>query len=533
MTVNLDLEVVPRATFVPNSEAQLIVYSSWAPVIAYSGRLGSSKSRTGLEGADYDCRRWAGNRVIFARKRASDLFATTLDIFLNEVLHPEEVGWFRQHGAGGAMVRYPNGSRMLWLGLDDEGKVLSGEFGSAYVDQAEQLDEIEAQALEGRIRLRRARPAVMPDGSLLPLRRRVVYLFNPDADTHWANRRFGFTAMQRAGKLHKITRTTQPTKLISGLIVPAGKPLAEVVIAGRTDNAENLDHQYQLTVLAQYQGPYADRMVGGHWGSFEGQVVPNFREDIHVIDRPAEWDAWGGYPPPWWKRYRSVDFGMVNPFVMSWYARRPEDKADFLYQEIYMTGRLVSDHAKQAKQWDQDELTALNRGLDRWRAENPGHVAPERVRVKELVLEDGRQGWYLPRLSFALQVADHDAEGRATLNDTCGIATDLAIKDKLPRAEIVFERLQLRRLFFVRTARREVDPALVNKHPTCTHEELPGIRWVKPPTSSERSPKEEWAKVDDHGWDQLTYFLLTERERGSMRVVRLGVSSSREDDGDQ
>ena len=149
MTIAAALE---RRAFTSNSRAQLAAYSSWAPVVAYSGRLGSSKTRTVTEGPDYDCRMWPGNLVAVTRKKAVDLLSGTLDVFMTHVVPPHEHGYWRVSKEGGAAFLYPNGSVLRWFGVDNPGKALSAEYGSIYVDQAEELDELEYKSLEGRLR---------------------------------------------------------------------------------------------------------------------------------------------------------------------------------------------------------------------------------------------------------------------------------------------------------------------------------------------------------------------------------------------
>jgi phage terminase large subunit len=89
--------------------------------------------------------------------------------------------------------------------------------------------------------------------------------------------------------------------------------------------------------------------------AFEGSLFDHFDERFHVIDRPAEWSLWGGYPPPTWKRVRSVDFGYTAPFVWQWWAISPE-KVWHLYREIYRSQRMVADHAKVGKAEEAKEL---------------------------------------------------------------------------------------------------------------------------------------------------------------------------------
>jgi hypothetical protein len=375
----------------------------------------------------------------------------------------------------------------------------------------------------------------LPDGSLLPARRRIVYLFNPDADVHWGNVRFRFTEMQERGEIRRVVRTTEARTLLDGRVIPPGEILHHVIRAESTDNVENLATDYQLR-LTEHTGPWYDRYVLGKWGSFEGQVYPNFSESLHVLDDPFPewgWQDWGGYPPPKWRRARGVDFGFGpgHPFVMGWFAQVPADcprwpRAWILYREIYMTARLVATHAEVAKRMDAEEVQAWARAVDRFNKDPRNVGSPLRTAPAYL--------------SYSLQVADHDAEDRATL-EAAGIYTEPAIKDRLPGAQTFHRALEPvlnpasgakePRLGFMRHSVREIDRDLQRTgHPTCTWHEVAGLRWEKPPASADRPRKEDWVKVKDHGTDMTRYVLQTDAERGSMVVTVLNVSPPRDDD---
>ena len=549
-----DLEPTPTE-FTPNSVAQALVFNSWAPSVGYSGRFGSSKSRTVCEAALFDAVFWNRNRVLLTRKVQVDLFATTFQIFRDEVCPPD---WFDQrdgygffeNAKGGPTLFLRNGSVIIFLGLDNVRKVKSGQYGSIYVDQAEDLDDSERKTAEGRLR-HRLKPTELGDGKTIPLRRRIVYAFNPDADSHWGNATFRFTEMQDLPnddpeRWHRVICTEEETTINSGFVVPKGYVLHEAIMARPLDNLENLPLDYQIR-LSQYVGPWKKRFVDGFWGTFEGQVLPNFDRKLHVVDKPGEWDEWGGRPDPRWTRYCGIDFGFGpgHPFVFQWYAVRPAERLDdgrlrpekwFLYREIYMTGEghrmlhgvpgIVAEHAKKVLELEAAEFAALNDAIERW---NQEQSYDDRLAALEY-------------LSIPIRAADHDAEDRATL-DMAGIATFPAIKDRLPGAQLVAEMLEPfedpvtgkrdARLVFIRDALVEADPTLVDsdtKPPTCTWEELPGIRWLPPKVSGLGVQKEDWVKDRDHGFDALRYVLKTVRECGSVGVVHIPLMISRDDD---
>lgn len=213
----------------------------------------------------------------------------------------------------------------------------------------------------------------------------------------------------------------------------------------------------KLTVerLKSMTGLRYQRGYLGLWVSNEGQVY-EFDDMVHHID---PFDI-----PRDWRRLRAIDFGFTNPFVCQWWAIDPDDRY-YMYREIYMTQRTVRAHAEQ--------INALSAG-ERYEA----------------------------------NVADHDAEDRATLEEH-GIKTIPADKRVTVGIEKVQERLRLRRdgkpgMMFFRNALVEEDKSLKEAYkPTCTVEEFGGYVWQ--PTRDGVAAKEAPLKINDHGMDTARY----------------------------
>ena len=139
--------------FESNSWAQERFLVSKAPELLYSGHRGSSKSRTICEKADRICRDVPGARIVLSRKKREHMGKTTMVTLLTEVISPAHRAWGWSPGAdGGSTLYYPNGSEILLAGLDNPGRMLSGEFMANYTDQAEELDEDEFVAIGGSLR---------------------------------------------------------------------------------------------------------------------------------------------------------------------------------------------------------------------------------------------------------------------------------------------------------------------------------------------------------------------------------------------
>lgn len=504
----------PGEGFAPNSWAQERFLVSEAPELLYSGHRGSSKSRTICEKADLLCRRINGARIVLSRKKREHMGKTTLSTLLTEVISPSHRSWgWRPAADGGSTLHYPNGSEILCAGLDNPGRMLSGEFMANYTDQCEELEEDEFISIGGSLRQRYG-----TRGVVIPFHQNGGAC-NPDGPAHFLFKRYRPDLAGHSSNY--VQRTDETTLLPSGDRLPAGRVLREVIVAGLKDNLENLPVAYQAW-LASLTGRYRDRFVLGLWVAFDGYVFDCFDPRLHVRARPADW--WNGYPPPTWKRYRSIDFGFTNPFVFQWWARSP-DGVWWLYREVYHSQRFIREHRETIRQYEAAELEALNAYIAKLNDDRTAF--PKRETMK--------------RLSFANTVADtENAENRALL-DELGIPTNAAVKDIEPGIQTLYELLAPKtdpatnvtraRLYLCEDARLEVDQRLVEQgKPTCTAEEFPLYqRSRRKATDRDTSVAEAPKKGDDHGIDAARYVVHTARVTGDQRVIRLFDRADREE----
>jgi phage terminase large subunit len=116
-------------------------------------------------------------------------------------------------------------------------------------------------------------------------------------------------------------------------------------------------------------------------------------------------------------------------------------------------------------------------------------------------------------------VCDHDAEGRATLEQELGMGTEAAHKSVLEGLDITQRRFIVQpdsrpRIYFLRDSLVEMDSELEEAgRPTCTIDELPGYVWA------DKKTKEEPVKEDDHGADAMRY-IVAQRELGIRPMYR-------------
>jgi hypothetical protein len=247
------------------------------------------------------------------------------------------------------------------------------------------------------------------------------------------------------------------------------------------DGAWTSEGQVYMDRLDALTGVRKERLRYGRWAAAEGLIYGTFDPAVH-LHAPI------GLPPKDWPRYLSIDFGFNNPFVCQFWASDHDGRL-YLYREIYMSGRIVEDHARQIAQ-------LIRRG-------------------------DGQH----PDAEPTAIICDHDAEDRATLERHLGRSTVAAHKDVKPGIEAVQARLRLSgdgkpRLFICRDALVERDQALDDaKRPCCTQDEITEYIWdPASPPSMAGTAREAPLKRNDHGMDAMRYLTAQEDLVGRPRI---------------
>jgi phage terminase large subunit len=406
------------------------------PEVIISGPAETGKTRTALEKLDALMWKYPGAQAIIVRKTYKSLKTSVLLTFERKVLGAwnPDTGTFDQRKTpvqklGGEHAEgylYPNGSRIYLGGMDVPDKVLSSEWDVVYVNQAEELTLNDWEIITTRTT---GRAGNMPYAQ-------VMADCNPGAPTHWIRSR----AEKGRLKLIESRHEDNPT-----LFNPTTRQITEQGIRS-------------LSVLDNLTGVRHLRLRLGKWAAAEGVIYEDFDREVHIINQ---------FPvPPDWVRFRAIDFGYTNPFTCQWWTADPDGRL-YLYREIYMSHRLVEDHARQ--------INAFSQG--------------ERI--------------------FAT-IADHDAEDRATL-ERYGIPTIAAMKAVSLGIQAVQTRMRKAgdgkpRIFIMAGALVEADPLLLkDKKPVCTEQEIESYIWL--PTKDGKPNKEEPKKENDHGMDPMRYLV--------------------------
>ena len=281
--------------FVPINRPQRGFVETAAPGALFSGAFGAGKTLAlcakGLKfSMDYP-----GNFGLLCRKTRASMTHTTLRTWWEKVCPQALVADYNKTEG---LVKFHNGSALIFGGLDDPLKLGSLELGWCGIDEAIETNEDDWRMLEGRLRL----PGVL---------HQIFSATNPGAPAHYLHRMFW----------------------------DENNLDYEVYQAGSHDN-RSLPEDY-LVRLESYSGVYYQRYVLGRWVGFEGLVYSSFKEE-QIIPRfkiPENWLIYTGH-----------DFGGANPAAM-FYARDPATADVFAFQEYLPgKGRSIPQHVAHFKE---------------------------------------------------------------------------------------------------------------------------------------------------------------------------------------
>ncbi len=439
--------------------------------VMLAGPAETGKTWATLWFVDFFARLFPGAQITICRKVRSTMDGTVLNTWRKVIAIRGGVEPFG--GEKPEWYDYYNGSRVWVAGLDNPGKALSSERDLVYVNQAEDLDLDDWQTLTTRTT---GRGGVAPWSMLLGD-------CNPGPPGHWI--------MHRESLVRIESRHEDNPSLF--------------------DDAGQLTEQGKRTmsILDALVGVLKERLRFGRWVSAEGAVYA-FDRRIHTVAKmPDGWEHW--------RKARIIDFGYENPFVCLW-AAIDGDGRIYIYRQLYMTHRTVDVHATQIKR------------LERWYKNEDDYIAEAAAALARGELDkfgerygfDVATGYMIDRATgkpvpspnkerIEISLADHDAEGRATLAKE-GVVTVPAKKDLLDGIQAVQKRLRIAndgrtRLYILQGSLVERDEELARKyHPTSIEGEFDV--YVYPKDADGKAKKEAPVKMFDHALDALRYLAL-------------------------
>lgn len=181
--------------------AQAAFRRSTADIIGYGGAMSGGKTRSICELALDWMLNHPSIEFPIVRQTHTSITDTTRKIFMEQVL-PSELKGRKDlvrivDSQGKDFVEFLwNGSKVNFIGLDNPGKLYSGEYGGAMFDEAHQISEHDV--LEVNHRLRQRCPDCIENGVIqtethpgcthMPLK--MIFAFNPASPNHWLNKWF-------------------------------------------------------------------------------------------------------------------------------------------------------------------------------------------------------------------------------------------------------------------------------------------------------------------------------------------------------
>jgi len=453
------------------------VFESRETEVLVSGPAGTGKSRACLEKIYITCLLTSNTRALILRKTLRSLASTALVTWRNyvvkEALATNTVVYYGGSSQEAAQYRFKNGSTVTIGGLDNPTRIMSSEYDIVYIQEATEITLEDLEFIKTRLR------------NWNISFQQLVMDCNPGPDKHWLKLR-------------------------------CNEGLCKLIESRHEDNPRLFDllpdGTYQVTeygakymaILDSLTGVRHKRLRLGLWVSAEGIIYEEFDPAIHIL--PWELDAEGNRKtlPHDWPRYWSIDFGYQDPFVLKCYAKGPDGEL-YMYREIYMTQRLVEEHAKTIMDIVRPEKTV----------EWYDHINKvTRTRVE--------REWIEPR-PYAI-ICDWDAEGRRTFEKHTGLGTQAAIKWIHDGIDLHKGRLKVNgdgyaRFYLMEDCLVERDQALMDRLlPTCTAEEYSAYVWKVNPDGRIR---DEPVDRDNHGMDTDRYITCYFDYRGEPRATQL------------
>ena len=260
----------------------------------YDGAFGAGKSRVLAYNAALKAQ-YPGNVVGLFRKTFTSLRYTTLKVLLEKDGHLPPVlplGSYK-HNKSEHRIKVHQGGEIIYMGFDDPLRIASLNLGSAFVDEAREIEEDEYTMLLGRLR-----------NTADPLRQ-LGLATNPDAPSHFLYKRFY--------KDKDNTRAVFKSKSTDNFFLP----------------------QDYIDMLSKFTGQYRDRFVLGKWVAFEGLIYDNFSRDVHLVHRELSEFKWF---------LLSVDEGYKDPAVIGLWGIDSDNRMHLLrmfYKRQVLPSRVI------------------------------------------------------------------------------------------------------------------------------------------------------------------------------------------------
>lgn len=249
---------------------------------------GTGKSYSLMQKANWTAREYPGCRQLFARQTRKSLNISILPSWRDEVL-------FRAHPAVSRtaslehqdIYRYPNGSTIDVLGLENIERVLSAQYDRIYIFQAEETSVDVWEKLISRLRYGKT-----------PYHQ-ITADVNPAGEFHWLNVRGDEYACLNldCGETVRIPNSEKEYMDCSGCGGKMRKRMRRFRYR-HEDNPRWYDHDleewtedgvlYVGGALGALKGVRRDRLLLHRWVSEEGIILEEYEPEIHMVSGEIE-----------------------------------------------------------------------------------------------------------------------------------------------------------------------------------------------------------------------------------------------------
>ena len=287
-----------------------------ADEVLLGGAAGGGKSYGQLIDAFLKALKYPGMRQLILRRTFPELQRSLVTVSLQ--LYPKEVA---RYNDSKHIWKFKNGSIIEFGYCESEKDVTryqSAEYDIIRFDELTHFTEFQYTYLISRVRGANDFPKQLKSTT------------NPGSVGHgWVKARFIDRCQPNEVYIDDLGRTYLfiPAKVQDNKFLMASDP-------GYVRRLEQLPDEQRRALL------------DGDWDVFAGQYFREFRREKHVID-PFE-------IPPYWKRFRSIDWGYTDPCAVYWHAVGPDSRI-YTYRELYITQTNASDVAKKIAAMSQGE----------------------------------------------------------------------------------------------------------------------------------------------------------------------------------
>ncbi|MDO4544320.1 MAG: phage terminase large subunit [Clostridia bacterium] len=370
-----------RLKGVPNPK-QRVFFGAVARHIAYGGARGGGKSWAMRRKFVLLAFRYAGLQLLLLRRTLPELQENHVRPLMAELTPVVKF-----HSTQRVFL-FPNGSRIKLGYCDREADVFQyqgQEYDVIGLEEATHFSESQMQFLTTCNRSTRT--------DFSP---RMYYTCNPGGVGHaWVKRLFidrEYRSLERGEDYVFI-----PAKVSDNPVLMAANP------------------QY-IRTLSNLPEHLKKAHLDGDWDALAGQYFSEFSRELHCC-HPFE-------IPSWWRRFRAMDWGYMDPCCVLWFALSPSGQI-IVYREMYERQMLSSKAAKQVLEWSKGEKIAYTAASpDAW--QQRGLKGLEGECIADVFAHEGVpltpadnariQGWQRVRECLA---PDENGKCRLVIFDNC------------------------------------------------------------------------------------------------------------------